>query len=59
MRALIALEDGTIFHGRSFTGAGEAVGEIVFNTSMSGYQEVLTDPSYKRPDRHHDLPVDR
>jgi carbamoyl-phosphate synthase small subunit len=46
MRALIALEDGTIFHGRSFTGAGEAVGEIVFNTSMSGYQEVLTDPSY-------------
>lgn len=46
MKALIALEDGTIFEGRSFTGHGEAVGEIVFNTSMSGYQEVLTDPSY-------------
>ena len=46
MKALIALEDGTIFEGRSFTGRGEAVGEIVFNTSMSGYQEILTDPSY-------------
>ena len=46
MKAKIALEDGTILTGRSFTGAGEAVGEIVFNTSMSGYQEVLTDPSY-------------
>ena len=46
MKALIALEDGTIFKGRSFTGHGEAVGEIVFNTSLSGYQEILTDPSY-------------
>jgi len=46
MKALIALEDGTIFAGKSFTGHGEAVGEIVFNTSLSGYQEVLTDPSY-------------
>ncbi len=46
MKALIALEDGTIFEGQSFTGHGEAIGEIVFNTSMSGYQEVLTDPSY-------------
>lgn len=46
MKALIVLEDGTIFEGRSFTGRGEAVGEIVFNTSMSGYQEILTDPSY-------------
>ena len=46
MKALIALEDGTVFEGRSFTGTGEAVGEIVFNTSMSGYQEILTDPSY-------------
>jgi len=46
MRALLALEDGTVFRGRSFTGPGEAVGEVVFNTSMSGYQEVLTDPSY-------------
>ncbi len=46
MKALIALEDGTVFEGCSFTGPGEAVGEIVFNTSMSGYQEILTDPSY-------------
>ncbi|MDA3970741.1 MAG: glutamine-hydrolyzing carbamoyl-phosphate synthase small subunit [Desulfobulbaceae bacterium] len=46
MKALIALEDGTIFEGISFTGKGETSGEIVFNTSMSGYQEVLTDPSY-------------
>jgi len=45
-KALLALEDGTVFRGRSFTGHGEAVGEIVFNTSMSGYQEILTDPSY-------------
>lgn len=46
VKALLALEDGTIFKGRSFTGPGEAVGEVVFNTSMSGYQEILTDPSY-------------
>ncbi len=46
MKALIALEDGKVFAGQSFTGPGEAVGEIVFNTSMSGYQEILTDPSY-------------
>ena len=46
MKALIVLEDGTIFEGKSFTGHGEAVGEIVFNTSLSGYQEILTDPSY-------------
>ncbi len=47
MKALIALEDGRIFEGRSFTGEGEVFGEIVFNTSMTGYQEILTDPSYK------------
>ncbi len=46
MKALIGLENGTVIRGRSFTSVGEAVGEIVFNTSMSGYQEVLTDPSY-------------
>ena len=46
MKALIGLEDGTVMAASSFTGPGEAVGEIVFNTSMSGYQEVLTDPSY-------------
>ena len=46
MKALLVLEDGTVFHGRSFTGECETVGEVVFNTSMSGYQEILTDPSY-------------
>lgn len=46
MKTLLALEDGTLFHGRSFTGHCDSVGEMVFNTSMSGYQEILTDPSY-------------
>ena len=45
-KALLALEDGTVFRGRSFAGDGEVTGEVVFNTSMSGYQEILTDPSY-------------
>src|SRR6266545_2708438 len=44
--AVLALEDGTVFEGRSFGKAGEATGEVVFNTALSGYQEVLTDPSY-------------
>lgn len=47
MKALIALEDGTIFEGFSFGATGEKSGEVVFNTAMSGYQEILTDPSYK------------
>jgi carbamoyl-phosphate synthase small subunit len=46
MDALLALEDGRTFPCRSFTGKGEATGEVVFNTAMTGYQEVLTDPSY-------------
>ena len=46
MKALLALEDGLVLTGRSFTGPGEAAGEVVFNTSMTGYQEILTDPSY-------------
>ncbi|MBW2175732.1 MAG: glutamine-hydrolyzing carbamoyl-phosphate synthase small subunit [Deltaproteobacteria bacterium] len=46
MKALLALEDGRTFMGRSFTGPGEVGGEVVFNTSMTGYQEILTDPSY-------------
>jgi carbamoyl-phosphate synthase small subunit len=45
--AILALEDGTIFRGESFGAAGERYGEVVFNTSMTGYQEILTDPSYK------------
>ncbi|HEX7997758.1 MAG TPA: glutamine-hydrolyzing carbamoyl-phosphate synthase small subunit [Pyrinomonadaceae bacterium] len=44
--ALLALEDGRLFRGRSWGAEGEVCGEMVFNTSMSGYQEVLTDPSY-------------
>lgn len=45
-KALIALEDGTCWEGNAFAGRGEIFGELVFNTSMSGYQEILTDPSY-------------
>lgn len=44
--AILALADGTLFHGRSIGAVGQASGEVVFNTSMSGYQEILTDPSY-------------
>ncbi|HIM95250.1 MAG TPA: carbamoyl-phosphate synthase small subunit, partial [Gammaproteobacteria bacterium] len=44
--ALLVLEDGTIFHGKSIGASGDTVGEVVFNTSMTGYQEILTDPSY-------------
>ncbi len=45
--ALLALEDGTIFHGRAVGADGETFGEVVFNTSLTGYQEILTDPSYQ------------
>jgi len=45
--AKLALEDGTVYTGRAFGAAGETTGEVVFNTSMTGYQEVLTDPSYQ------------
>ena len=44
--AKLALEDGTVYTGRGFGAPGETFGEVVFNTSMTGYQEVLTDPSY-------------
>ncbi len=46
--ALLALEDGSLFYGESIGVSGEAVGEVVFNTAMTGYQEILTDPSYAR-----------
>lgn len=46
-KALLVLSDGTVFEGRYFGAEGEVVGEVVFNTSMTGYQEILTDPSYK------------
>ncbi|MCD6404852.1 MAG: glutamine-hydrolyzing carbamoyl-phosphate synthase small subunit [Planctomycetes bacterium] len=47
MKALLVLEDGTTYQGQAFGAPGEAAGEVVFNTSMTGYQEILTDPSYK------------
>ena len=47
MNAILALEDGMIYRGRSFGAEGESSGEVVFNTSMCGYQEIITDPSYK------------
>ena len=46
--AILALEDGTVFRGRSVGAPGLSVGEVVFNTAMTGYQEILTDPSYAR-----------
>ncbi len=46
--AILVLADGSVFHGRSIGADGTAVGEVVFNTAMSGYQEILTDPSYAR-----------
>ncbi|HCU24154.1 MAG TPA: carbamoyl phosphate synthase small subunit [Deltaproteobacteria bacterium] len=46
-KAILVLQDGTVFEGYSFAYSGEASGEVVFNTSMAGYQEILTDPSYK------------
>jgi carbamoyl-phosphate synthase small subunit len=47
MKAYLALEDGLIFEGEGFGAETEIFGEVVFNTSMTGYQEILTDPSYK------------
>ena len=46
MKAILLLEDGTFFEGKAFGARAEKCGEVVFNTSMSGYQEILTDPSY-------------
>ena len=46
MKRYLILEDGTVFEGTAFGGEGASVGEIVFNTSMTGYQEILSDPSY-------------
>ena len=46
-RAMLALEDGTVFEGTAFGAEGSRCGEVVFNTSMAGYQEILTDPSYR------------
>ncbi|TXH91986.1 MAG: carbamoyl-phosphate synthase small subunit, partial [Thauera aminoaromatica] len=46
--AILALADGTVFYGKGIGAIGATTGEVVFNTSMSGYQEILTDPSYCR-----------
>lgn len=48
MKAILALEDGTIFEGTSFGAEGEAIGEVVFNTQVVGFQEILTDPAYRK-----------
>ena len=46
--AILALADGSLFRGRSIGVPGSTIGEVVFNTAMTGYQEILTDPSYSR-----------
>ena len=46
--AILALQDGTVFNGISVGSEGKTIGEVVFNTAMTGYQEILTDPSYCR-----------
>lgn len=47
INAILALEDGSVFHGQGFGAQASVTGEVCFNTSMTGYQEILTDPSYK------------
>ena len=59
MKATLALENGIWYDGESAGAAGETSGEVVFNTSMTGYQEILTDPSVLGPDRHDDFGADR
>ena len=53
--AKLALEDGTVFTGTAFGAVGEVDGEVCFNTSMTGYQEILDRPELSRPNRLHDL----
>jgi len=55
-KAKLVLEDGTVFEGESFGAEGETSGEVVFNTSLSGYQEILTDPSYAGQIPYHSSP---
>ena len=57
--ALLVLADGTVLEGLGLGATGHAVGEVCFNTAMTGYQEILTDPSYAGPDRHLHLPAYR
>ena len=58
-QAWLALENGEVFEGLSVGAEGEKGGELVFNTAMTGYQEILTDPSYAGAGGLHDLPDDR
>src|SRR5438477_12042221 len=46
MQTILALEDGSVFHGKGYGAKAECYGEVVFNTSLTGYQEIFTDPSY-------------
>jgi len=50
-KAILALADGTVFTGKSIGTTGQTVGEVVFNTAITGYQEILTDPSYCQQSR--------
>ena len=56
--AYLILENGTVFAGKSFGYAGETIGEVVFTTSMTGYLETLTDPSFLRTNRNADVSFD-
>ena len=59
MKATLVLADGTVFRGAAVGARGEKVGEVVFNTAITGYQEILTDPSYSRTNSHDDVPSHR
>jgi hypothetical protein len=59
MQAILALEDGRVFRGKGYGAKGECRGEVVFNTSITGYQEIFTDPSYSGTDRCPDQPRNR
>ena len=59
MKAYLILEDGHVFEGEHFGGNKEVISEFVFNTSMTGYLEVLTDPSYAGQSVCHDISYDR
>ena len=57
MKAFLILADGTVFEGTSIGSQREVISEIVFNTSMTGYLEILTDPSYAGGSRCHDISI--
>ena len=59
MQAILYMEDGSLYSGKAFGKIGTAIGELVFNTSMMGYQEILTDPSYANQIYKYDIPINR